>query len=199
MSTFTSRWLMWTPEGDSEATPRTATDKTDKTPSEGPPREGFVSYVSSIGGSGPTAADADPGVAIALDVFPDGRIVAVTQQEVWPPPGAWVPTPTRTIDPYAAEAPTSPCPICGARRWHKAGAGWTCGTCHPKPSPCADLGSALLELAARSEWPTVSLGPVYSVSSGEKAWRMFAAHAPLDMKRAALRALEALAPPDEAS
>jgi len=155
MSEFTSPWLAWVPKN-----PRVennmqgeGADKTDKSP----PENTSVSFVSasaglsdpndSIGGALPNlarthprrtddelAAEADPGVAMALDVFPGARVVSAGQPASWPPADAWVPTSARTIDVYAAEMPTAACPCCGATAWFRAGDGWTCSTCHPAPA-----------------------------------------------------------------
>jgi hypothetical protein len=76
------------------------------------------------------AAETDPGVAMALDVFRGSRIVAARQLALWPPAGAWVPTPERTIDVYAGEMPTAACRCCGATAWFRAGRAWACVTCH---------------------------------------------------------------------
>lgn len=39
----------------------------------------------------------------------------------------------RPVDPFAATAPTVPCPVCKNEGWHRAGSGWVCSTCHPAP------------------------------------------------------------------
>lgn len=36
-------------------------------------------------------------------------------------------------DPYGPEPPALACPACGGDRWHRAGDGWSCETCHPPP------------------------------------------------------------------
>jgi len=80
------------------------------------------------------AGETDPGVAMALDVFPRARVVAVNQPAVWPPEGGWLPASARPIDFYGAEMPTAQCPCCGSTTWFWAGSGWSCSTCHPTPT-----------------------------------------------------------------
>jgi hypothetical protein len=80
--------------------------------------------------------------ALIASVFGDGiRVVSSGPAGPWPPEGAWLPPPARTIDLYAAEAPTAPCP-CGALDWHKpaGNSGWLCGMCRPPPD--RSVGSA---------------------------------------------------------
>jgi len=76
-------------------------------------------------------AEADPGVAMALDVFRGATVVAAGQPAGWPPAGSWLQTPSRTLDPYGTATPTTSCPCCGATAWYRAGTGFTCAVCHP--------------------------------------------------------------------
>ena len=126
-------------------------------------------------------AEADPGVAMALDVFPGARVVTANQPAVWPPAGGWIPSSARTIDPYATAAPTTACPCCGATAWYRAGTGFTCGVCHPLPNTGytavtdAELDATLFGLAERAGFPRLPLSPGISVLAGRNAWSRFAA------------------------
>jgi hypothetical protein len=120
--------------------------------------------------------------ALVDDVFgPGARVVSCGRPAVWPPDGGWIPSSEHTIDPYAAAAPTVPCPGCGAMMWGLAGSGWCCRRCHPDPlalcseSGTAELGDAILfELARRADFPPVPLARAVTVLPGESAWRRFA-------------------------
>jgi hypothetical protein len=98
----------------------------------------------------------------------------------WRPEGDWLPSAARAIDVYGTPAPTVPCPCCGARAWHRAGAGWTCSACHPPPSAGqtavanAGLDTALFGLAERARFPRLALGPGVIVLAGQDGWRRFA-------------------------
>jgi hypothetical protein len=80
------------------------------------------------------AAEIDPGVALALDVFRGARLVAFNQPAVWPPEGGWIPSSARAIHIHAAEMPTAACHCCGATAWFWAGSAWACSRCHPAPA-----------------------------------------------------------------
>jgi hypothetical protein len=125
-------------------------------------------------------AEADPGVAMALAVFPGATVVNHAEAAVWPPPGAWLSSPARPIDIFVTEMPTAQCRCCGARAWHRAGDGWTCSACHPPPSAGqtavanAGLDTALFGLAERARFPRLALGPGVTVLAGQDGWRRFA-------------------------
>jgi len=70
-------------------------------------------------------------VMTALEVFPGAQVIAHHVPAGWPPSGGWIPSSLRRVDPCTAEPPTMPCPSCAGTTWHRAGAGWTCSTCHP--------------------------------------------------------------------
>src|SRR5262245_59314304 len=86
--------------------------------------------------------ETDPAVTAVIDVFPGARVISTERSVVWPSEGGWVPSSARAIDPYAAAAPTVPCPGCGAMMWGLAGSGWCCRRCHPDPraAPMAHNG-----------------------------------------------------------
>src|SRR5262245_6746466 len=73
----------------------------------------------------------EPDVMMALEIFPGAQVIAHHVPAGWPPPGGWIPSALRQVDPYTANPPTVPCPTCAGTTWHRAGAGWTCSTCHP--------------------------------------------------------------------
>jgi hypothetical protein len=110
------------------------------------------------------AAETDPGVALALDVFRGARVVAFSQPAVWPPEGGWIPSSARTIEVYAAEMPTAACRCCRATAWFRAGDGWTCSTCHPVPARTDEglsgpaLQAEVFELTRTEGFPRLSLG-----------------------------------------
>jgi hypothetical protein len=106
---------------------------------------------------------ADPTVLLVADVFGAGaRIVSTGTPAVWPPSGGCVPSSGPT-SPFAAEPPAVPCRVCASSTWHRAGEGWTCGTCHPKPTPPPHLthhhapgisrDTVMCPACARSEGP----------------------------------------------
>jgi len=82
----------------------------------------------------------EPEVQLALEVFPGARVIAHNVPAVWPPAGGWCPAPARHVDPYTSEPPPVPCLSCAGTTWHRAGTGWTCGTCHPQPSHVREEG-----------------------------------------------------------
>jgi hypothetical protein len=84
-------------------------------------------------------AAADSDMHRAGDVLA-GAVVVYSGPLAWPPEGATVPLARGRIDPFAAAAPTVPCPSCRVTSWHRAGSGWACVTCHPAPKP--KVGSA---------------------------------------------------------
>lgn len=123
-------------------------------------------------------AEADPGVALALSVFPGAQILRAVQPACWPPDGGWIPSSGRRIDPYAPAMPTAQCPVCGALAWHRAGAGLTCdGGCHPPPGgghatvTDAELDATLFGLAERARFPRLALSPGVTVQAGKEAGR----------------------------
>jgi hypothetical protein len=83
------------------------------------------------------------------------------------------------IDPFAAGMPTAQCLCCGARGWHRAGDGWTCGRCHPPPAEGhavgdTELDAALFGLAEHAGFPRLALSPAVTVLAGQGAWTRFA-------------------------
>ena len=73
----------------------------------------------------------DRDVMTALEVFQGAQVIAHHVPAGSSPPGGWIPSSLRLVDPYTADPPTVPCPTCAGTTWHRAGAGWTCSTCHP--------------------------------------------------------------------
>jgi len=48
----------------------------------------------------------EPDVMLALEIFPGAQVIAHHVPAVWPPPGGWIPSSLRRVDPEAAEPPT---------------------------------------------------------------------------------------------
>jgi hypothetical protein len=147
-------------------------------------------------------AEADPGVALALGVFPGARMLQAIQPACWPPEGGWIPSPARTMDVYGVEMPTTECRCCGALAWFRAGTGFTCGVCHPSPTAPAAVTEAALDamlfrLAERARFPRLALSPAVTVLAGQDAWKRFATHTTSpSLRTSALAALRGrLSPP----
>jgi hypothetical protein len=149
-------------------------------------------------------ASADADAALALEVFPGARVVAVNQPAVWPPEGGWIPSSASTIDIYATEMPPARCPVCGALAWHRAGNRWTCGVCHPPPGVAqaavmdTALDATLFGLAERAGFPRLALSPAVTVLAGRDAWERFSRNSTSPSLRAAtLAALVGRTPGEE--
>jgi len=106
-----------------------------------------------------------------------------------------------TPDPYGPTPQSAPCWTCGGSRWHRAGDGWACATCHPAPTARrsreeskpgeAEGAATLLALAARQSWREIEFEVGHSIGGSEARWRMFAAYGLPDAQRAALAVLNA--------
>jgi hypothetical protein len=150
--------------------------------------------------------ETDPEVTAVIDVFPGARVISTKFSVVWPPEGGWVPSSARAIDPYAATAPTVPCPGCGAMMWGLAGSGWCCRRCHPDPRAVqvdhATHGAALQEhplfsAAEARGFPPASLTPLHpgaTVVPTRDGWLRFVATAAPEEITAARAALARLSP-----
>jgi hypothetical protein len=98
-----------------------------------------------------------PALMAVVEMFGPVHVEQVAGPRVWPPKGgvvpAWrrvrgkhldvIPSHDTTLDVYAEQQPDT-CPVCAGRDWHRAGAGWTCGTCHPPTGVALNAGWELV-------------------------------------------------------
>jgi len=101
-------------------------------------------------------------VADAIEAFPGSRVVADKQPAVWPPEGGYVPEEAqrRQDERFGPTSPAGPCPACDEREYHWAGDGWTCSTCHPRPTASRDATTMYPgpHNCAQSSWPASGHG-----------------------------------------